>query len=107
MHVEASDEAGHDGDLELKLKTIEYLDSRMVGPIYNALKDQDVAIAVLPDHPTPVAHRTHTNEPIPFLMYAPGMEPDSVETFDEVACKQGCYGLLEKDGFIKEFMKIN
>ena len=107
VHVEASDEAGHDGDLELKLKTIEYLDSRMVGPIYNALKDQDVAIAVLPDHPTPVAHRTHTNEPIPFLMYAPGMEPDSVETFDEVACKQGCYGLLEKDGFIKEFMKIN
>ena len=107
VHVEASDEAGHDGDLELKLKTIEYLDSRMVGPIYNALKDQDVAIAVLPDHPTPVAHRTHTNEPIPFLMYAPGIEPDSVETFDEVACKQGCYGLLEKDGFIKEFMKIN
>ena len=107
VHVEASDEAGHDGDLELKLKTIEYLDSRMVGPIYSALKDQDVAIAVLPDHPTPVAHRTHTNEPIPFLMYAPGIEPDSVETFDEVACKQGCYGLLEKDGFIKEFMKIN
>ena len=107
VHVEASDEAGHDGDLELKLKTIEYLDSRMVGPIYNALKNQEVAIAVLPDHPTPVAHRTHTNEPIPFLMYAPGMEPDSVETFDEVACKQGCYGLLEKDGFIKEFMKIN
>ena len=107
VHVEASDEAGHDGDLELKLKTIEYLDSRMVGPIYSAQKDQDVAIAVLPDHPTPVAHRTHTNEPIPFLMYAPGMEPDSVETFDEVACKQGCYGLLEKDGFIKEFMKIN
>lgn len=107
LHVEASDEAGHDGDLELKLKTIEYLDSRMVGPIYSALKNQDVAIAVLPDHPTPVAHRTHTNEPIPFLMYAPGIEPDSVETFDEVACKQGCYGLLEKDGFIKEFMKIN
>ena len=107
VHVEASDEAGHDGDLELKLKTIEYLDSRMVGPIYSALKDQDVAIAVLPDHPTPVAHRTHTNEPIPFLMYAPGIEPDSVETFDEVACKQGCYGLLEKDGFIKKFMKIN
>lgn len=107
LHVEASDEAGHDGDLELKLKTIEYLDSRMVGPIYSALKNQEVAIAVLPDHPTPVAHRTHTNEPIPFLMYAPGIEPDSVETFDEVACKQGCYGLLEKDGFIKEFMKIN
>ena len=106
VHVEASDEAGHDGDLELKLKTIEDLDSRIIGPVYEAVKDKDVAIAVLPDHPTPVAHRTHTNEPIPFLIYAPGMEADGVETFDEVACKQGSYGQLEKDGFIKELMKI-
>ena len=92
--------------LELKLKTIEDLDSRIVGPVYEAVKDQEVAIAVLPDHPTPVAHRTHTNEPIPFLIYAPGMETDEVETFDEVACKKGSYGLLEKDEFIKELMKI-
>ncbi|MBO7592473.1 MAG: cofactor-independent phosphoglycerate mutase [Bacteroidaceae bacterium] len=106
VHVEASDEAGHDGDLDLKLKTIEYLDSRIVGPVYEAVKEQQVAIAVLPDHPTPVAHRTHTNEPIPFLIYAPGMEADKVETFDEVACKQGSYGQLEKDEFIKELMKI-
>ena len=106
VHVEASDEAGHDGDLELKLKTIEYLDSRIVKPVYEAVKDQQVAIAVLPDHPTPVAHRTHTNEPIPFLIYAPGIKADAVETFDEEACKQGSYGQLEKDGFIREFMKI-
>jgi len=106
VHVEASDEAGHDGDLDLKLKTIEYLDSRIVGPVYEAVKEQQVSIAVLPDHPTPVAHRTHTNEPIPFLIYAPGMEADKVETFDEVACKQGSYGQLEKDEFIKELMKI-
>ncbi len=117
LHIEASDEAGHDGDLELKLKTIENLDSRAVKPIYEAVKDwgragtptadlEPVAIAVLPDHPTPVAHRTHTNEPIPFLIYAPGMEADGVQTFDEVACKQGSYGLLEKDGFIRAFMAI-
>ena len=104
LHVEASDEAGHDGNLELKLKTIEDLDRRIVGPIYEAVKDKAVAIAVLPDHPTPVAHRTHTNEPIPFLIYAPGIEPDTVETFDEVACQHGVYGQLEKDGFIKELM---
>ncbi|MDE6720629.1 MAG: cofactor-independent phosphoglycerate mutase [Bacteroidaceae bacterium] len=117
MHIEASDEAGHDGDLDLKLKTIENLDSRAVKPIYEAVKDwgkpgtptadmEPVAIAVLPDHPTPVAHRTHTNEPVPFLIYAPGIEADDVETFDEVACKDGSYGQLEKDEFIKEFMKI-
>jgi 2,3-bisphosphoglycerate-independent phosphoglycerate mutase len=107
VHVEASDEAGHDGDLELKLKTIEDLDRRIIGPVYEAVKDKEVAIAVLPDHPTPVAHRTHTNEPIPFLIYAPGIEADGVETFDEVACKQGSYGQLEKDGFMKEFMEID
>lgn len=106
VHVEASDEAGHDGDLDLKLKTIEYLDSRIVGPVYEAVKDKPVAIAVLPDHPTPVAYRTHTNEPIPFLIYAPGMEADGVDTFDEVSCQHGVYGQLEKDGFIKAFMAV-
>lgn len=117
LHIEASDEAGHDGELDLKLTTIENLDKRAVGPIYEAVKDwgkagtptadlEPVAIAVLPDHPTPVAHRTHTNEPIPFLIYAPGIEPDSVQTFDEEACKKGVYGNLEKDGFIKAFMSV-
>lgn len=115
LHVEASDEAGHDGDLELKLQTIESLDHRAIGPIYEAVKNwgvpgtadadkEPVAIAVLPDHPTPVAHRTHTNEPIPFLIYKPGCEPDNVQTFDEQSCKEGSYGLLEKDGFIKAFV---
>ena len=108
LHIEASDEAGHDGDLELKLQTIENLDRRVVGPVYEAVKDWDepVCIAVLPDHPTPIAHRTHTNEPIPFLIYAPGIEPDCVQTFDEVACKDGKYGLLHNDEFIKTLMNI-
>ena len=121
LHIEASDEAGHDGNLELKVKTIEYLDQRAVKPIFEAVygpldtfdpKDpkssieEDVAFAVLPDHPTPVAHRTPTAEPVPFLIFAPGITPDHVETFDEDACQLGYYGLLEKDGFINEFMKI-
>ena len=108
LHIEASDEAGHDGDLKLKLQTIESLDRRVVGPIYEAVRDGDepVCIAVLPDHPTPIAHRTHTNEPIPFLIYAPGIEPDEVHTFDEVACKEGKYGLLYDDEFIKTLMNI-
>lgn len=108
LHVEASDEAGHEGNLALKLRTIEDLDRRVVGPICEAVKDWDepVAIAVLPDHPTPVAHLTHTSEPVPFLIYTPGVEPDGVKTFDEVACKEGACGLLEKDGFIKELMNL-
>ena len=107
LHVEASDEAGHEGNVALKIKTIENLDSRAVGPIYEAVKDWDepVAIAVLPDHPTPCKLRTHTAEPVPFLIWHPGIEPDEVQTFDEVAACNGVYGLMKEDEFINEFMK--
>ena len=109
VHVEASDEAGHDGDLELKLKTIEYLDQRLIAPIYNKVKDwqEDVCIAVLPDHPTPVELRIHVNEPVPFLIYYKGIEPDSVQQYDELSCVSGGYGLLRLNEFMKEFMKIS
>ena len=106
LHIEASDEAGHEGDVPLKIRTIENLDSRVVGPIYQAVKDWDepVAIAVLPDHPTPCELRTHTAEPVPFLMWYPEITPDEVQTFDEVAACQGAYGLLKEDEFINAFM---
>lgn len=107
LHIEASDEAGHEGDVDLKLLTIENLDKRAVGPIYEAVKDWDepVAIAVLPDHPTPCELRTHTSDPIPFLIWYPGIEPDEVQTYDEVAACEGSYGILKEDEFINLFMK--
>ena len=107
LHIEASDEAGHEGDFKLKQFTIENLDKRVVRPVYEAVKDWDepVAIAVLPDHPTPCELRTHTAEPVPFLIYYPGIEPDCVQTFDEVACVEGSYGILKEDEFMNEFMK--
>ena len=109
LHVEASDEAGHDGDLKLKLQTIENLDRRIVEPIYNEVKtwDEPVCIAVLPDHPTPVEVRTHVQEPVPFVIYYPGVEPDGVVEYDEVSCVSGSYGLLRLQQFMQEFMKIN
>ncbi|MBO4398021.1 MAG: cofactor-independent phosphoglycerate mutase [Bacteroidaceae bacterium] len=106
LHVEASDEAGHDGDLELKVKTIEYLDSRIIGPIYEALKDEGITIAVLPDHPTPVEIRTHVDEPIPFLIWNKTIDADDVQTFDEIACKKGGFGTLKNDEFMKAFMAL-
>jgi len=108
LHLEASDEAGHDGDLDLKIKTIEYLDHRIVEPVYHATQKWEygkVSIAILPDHPTPCEIRTHTKEPIPFLIYYPGITPDDVETFDEVSCVGGSYGILKEDEFMNEFMK--
>lgn len=106
LHIEASDEAGHEGDVELKIKTIENLDKRAIGIIYEALQkwDEPVAIAVLPDHPTPCSIRTHTNIPVPFLIYKPGQEPDNVTRFDEFSVENGKYGILEKDQFIKELL---
>jgi len=108
VHVEATDEAGHDGDLELKLRAINYLDHRLIEPIYNEVRtwDEPVCIAILPDHPTPVEMRIHVNEPVPFIIYAPGMEPDGVLTYDEETCKEGYYGLLCKDEFINALMAI-
>ena len=108
LHVEASDEAGHDGDLQLKLKTIENLDRRIVGPIYEAVQSwaEPVCIAVLPDHPTPVEVRTHVDEPVPFLIYYKGVEPDGVRQYDEVSCVSGAFGLLHLQEFMQTLMSI-
>ena len=109
VHVEASDEAGHDGDLELKLRTIENLDSRMVGPIYNEVSkwDEPVCIALMPDHPTPVEIRTHMKEPVPFAVWYPGIEPDNVKTYSEVSCVNGSYGMQHLTEFMDMFMGID
>ncbi len=102
-HVEAPDEAGHEGNAELKLRTIEDLDRRLVGPILEGLerRGEPVAVAVLPDHPTPVAKRVHTRAPIPFAIRAPGLEADSVQVYDEQSCQAGAFGQLEGDQFIR------
>ena len=109
VHVEASDEAGHDGDLELKLKTIEYLDQRLIAPIYHkvATWDEPVCIAVLPDHLTPVEQRIHVGQPVPFLFWYRGIDPDEVQQYDEISCVSGSYGLLKPNEFMKAFMSIS
>lgn len=109
LHVEASDEAGHDGDLDLKIKTIADLDRRIVKPIFDEVStwtDDPVCIAVLPDHPTPVEIRTHVAEPVPFLIWHPGITPDSVDLFDESSTMQGSYGLLPPTRFMHLFSAL-
>lgn len=108
VHVEASDEAGHDGDLELKLKTIEYLDQRLIAPIYQEVRtwEEPVCIAVLPDHLTPVEKRIHVGQPVPFLIWHRNITADDVQHYDEVACVSGSYGLLRLQEFMQELMKI-
>ncbi len=108
VHVEATDEAGHDGDLELKLRAIDYLDKRLIKPVYQAVcqMNEPVCIAILPDHPTPVEMRIHVDEPVPFLIWHPGIEADAVEHYDEVSCVSGSYGMLKLNEFMNQLMKI-
>ncbi len=108
LHIEASDEAGHEGDAALKVRTIENLDKRIVKTILEETVQlkEPVAIALLPDHPTPCRIKTHTNTPVPFVIYKPGNKPDKVVKYDEFSSKGGNYGLLKGNEFIKEFFGI-
>ncbi len=107
LHIEASDEAGHEGDVELKCRTIEYLDKRVVAPIMEAVKGmaEPVSIAMLPDHPTPCELRTHTRESVPFVIYNPLLSPDGVMAYDEESAKKGAYGELSTTQFMDELVK--
>ena len=106
VHVEATDEAGHDGDVELKLKAIDYLDRRLIKPVLEAIQqmDEPVCVAVLPDHPTPVELRIHVNEPVPFIIWHQGITPDDVQYYDEESCVSGSYGLLRLQEFMQTFI---
>lgn len=108
VHVEATDEAGHDGDINLKLKAIDYFDKRIVKPIIHAIQqmNEPVCVAVLPDHPTPVEKRIHVNEAVPFIIWHNGITADNVQNYDEESCINGSYGILDASEFMKEFMKI-
>jgi 2,3-bisphosphoglycerate-independent phosphoglycerate mutase len=107
LHVEASDEAGHEGDYDLKLRTIEYLDHRILKRLMEACSqmDEPVTIAMLPDHPTPWKLRTHTRDAVPFTIYTPGNEPDGVDCYDEAAAKLGSYGILSGKEFMEALLK--
>ncbi len=106
VHVEATDEAGHDGDVELKVRAIDYLDKRLIKPVLKAIQqmDEPVCVAVLPDHPTPVELRIHVNEPVPFIIWHQGITPDDVQYYDEESCVSGSYGLLRLQEFMQTFI---
>lgn len=110
LHVEATDEAGHDGNIDLKVKAIEYLDKRIVDPILSELSkwDEPVAVALLPDHATPVELRVHKAESVPFTIWhnKGGIEPDGVTAYSEAQCAHGAYGTLRLMEFMHTFMNV-
>ncbi|MEM1557880.1 MAG: cofactor-independent phosphoglycerate mutase [Thermoproteota archaeon] len=100
LHVEAPDEAGHEGILETKVKVIEEMDKRLFGKILDNIDIESVSISILTDHPTPIAVRKHTVEPVPFSVMKPGWGGDG-EPFDEDSGRSGTLGLVDGMNFIK------
>ncbi|VVB71343.1 2,3-bisphosphoglycerate-independent phosphoglycerate mutase 1 [uncultured archaeon] len=97
LHVEAPDEASHEGDLEQKIRAIELFDKRVVGPLLEGLEKggKDWRVLLMPDHATPISIKTHSRDPVPFTIMGKGIMPDGVERFDEEEAKRGGYGLVE------------
>ncbi|MCP4652897.1 MAG: cofactor-independent phosphoglycerate mutase [Candidatus Omnitrophica bacterium] len=84
IHIEAPDEAGHNGDLRMKISCIERIDKFIVGTVLEGMRGKDFRILVTPDHPTPVEKRTHTDEPVPFVLYGREIEPGGFSSYSEL-----------------------
>jgi 2,3-bisphosphoglycerate-independent phosphoglycerate mutase len=102
-HVEATDEAGHSKDLEMKIKAIEYLDQRLVARVLNRLEESKIeaVVAILPDHPTPVEYGNHVKDPVPVAIWDPRQPADNVTIFDENSVKEGALGVMHGKQFIE------
>ena len=99
VHVEAPDECGHRAEVENKVKSIELIDEKILAPVYDYLKNcgEPFKIMILPDHPTPIAIRTHSMDPVPFMIYSSEKKENGVKTIDEYTAETT--GLYIPDGY--------
>ncbi|MCM8824955.1 MAG: cofactor-independent phosphoglycerate mutase, partial [Candidatus Omnitrophica bacterium] len=107
VHVEAPDEAAHEGNLKLKIKCIEDFDSRLFGIILKNVDLKQTCIAVISDHFTSVSQRNHSNQKVPFVIYRPDLKPDHIYSFSEKECADGAFGVIKEDMFIKILLGKN
>ncbi|MCM8814912.1 MAG: cofactor-independent phosphoglycerate mutase [Candidatus Omnitrophica bacterium] len=107
VHVEAPDEAAHEGNLKLKFKCIEDFDSRLFGIILKNVDLKQTCIAVISDHYTSVSQRNHSNQKVPFVIYRPDLKPDHIYSFSEKECAVGAFGVIKEDMFIKILLGKN
>ncbi|MFH1868552.1 MAG: cofactor-independent phosphoglycerate mutase [Candidatus Omnitrophota bacterium] len=107
VHVEAPDEAGHNGDIRAKITAIENFDRLVVGTILGSLRkgNKDFKLMVLPDHATPISVRTHTRDPIPFAMYGNGIEKDGISSFNEPSIRTSNIYLDKGHKILEMFIK--
>ncbi len=108
IHVEAPDEAGHQGDVKAKIEAIEQIDRHVVGAVLNRYSEHDdVRVLVLPDHPTPVELRTHTREPVGFVMWGRGMQPNGTDRYTEESSQELGLKFESGEAMIEHFIRKN
>jgi 2,3-bisphosphoglycerate-independent phosphoglycerate mutase len=96
VHVEATDEASHEGDVAAKIKALEEIDQHIVGPLHDELRRRgEYRILVSPDHPTPVRTKTHSHGFVPFAMAGSGIERDGLATYDELSAEASTLNFAE------------
>ncbi len=106
IHIEAPDEAGHNGDAKAKINAIERIDKEIVGTILEHFKkDDNFRIMILPDHATPVEKRTHTREPVCFVMYGKGVLKDSANAYSESAAREKGLKFTSGEALMEYFMR--
>ncbi len=107
IHVEAPDEMGHQGSTERKVRAIEYLDARIIRPVYEKMKElgEDFRMLVLPDHPTPIRTRTHSSEPVPYMLYDSTAEEENAWNYNEKEAKESGNYLEEGYQLILELLR--
>ena len=104
VHVEAADEAGHNGHIDEKVRAIENFDLKIVGPMLDALEKMGpYRVMAMPDHRTPIATRTHSSEPVPVAIFGEGVGPDDVDKLDEFAVEKGKLGMIDGHKLLQVF----
>ena len=106
VHLEAIDETGHEGRLDLKMQAIRDFENRIIKPVVEALQGRGVTFAVLPDHPVPLSMRQHTRTPVPVCIWGPHIRPDSVTEYSEKAAPNGSLGFMTGDAFIRMVLDL-
>lgn len=107
IHVEAPDEMGHQGSVERKIKAIEYLDGRVIGPVFEQMKQlgEEFRMLVMPDHPTPICTRTHSSNPVPYMLYDSTREQDHEWSYNEKEAEESGNYLDEGYTLIRRLME--
>jgi 2,3-bisphosphoglycerate-independent phosphoglycerate mutase len=108
IHVEAPDEMGHQGSLERKLKAIEYLDTRVIGPVADKMREagEDFRLLVMPDHPTPISKRTHTSDSVPYMLYDSTAEQHNTWNYNEEEAAKSGNNIPEGSKLMDKFLQV-